>query len=89
MAKARGSLSHFREAFESGIGGNYAIKVAIDDGKNVEHFWLVDIAVDGDGFKGILNNEPGLVSNVSFGDEITAAGDQISDWICALRYSHG
>ena len=84
MAKARMTLDQFRSALESGTGENHAIKVAIHDGDDTEHFWLIDVFPVDEGFKGTLNNEPGLVSNVSFGDEINASGTDISDWMYIL-----
>jgi len=84
MANARKALNHFRTALDSGTGENHAIKVAIHDGDKTEHFWLVDVSATDEGFKGILNNEPGIVSNVSFGDEVKATGTNISDWMYLL-----
>lgn len=84
MAEARKTLSHFREALESGTGKSHAVKVAIHDGEDTEHFWLTDVSPVGEGFKGTLNNKPGIVSNVSFGDEVNATGKNISDWMYML-----
>ncbi|MEM8952516.1 MAG: DUF2314 domain-containing protein [Verrucomicrobiota bacterium] len=84
MEQARGTLGHFRDVLAANSGENHAIKVAIQDGDQIEHFWLVEVLPVGDGFKGILNNEPGLVSNVEIGDEIEAVGEDISDWLYFL-----
>ena len=84
MAEARKSLDHFRKVLDSGAGENHAVKVAIHDGEDTEHFWLIEVSPIDGGFRGTLNNEPGVVSNVSFGDEIDATSDNISDWLYLL-----
>ncbi|MEM0965383.1 MAG: DUF2314 domain-containing protein [Verrucomicrobiota bacterium] len=81
MSSARSSLDTFRSAFRDGEGELYSIKVAIRDGDNIEYFWLVDVEIQGTGFKGTLDNEPQIVSNVSFGDKVTAEGNDLSDWL--------
>ncbi|MEM1083817.1 MAG: DUF2314 domain-containing protein [Verrucomicrobiota bacterium] len=81
MANARGSIAVFQQVLASGTGENHAVKVAIEDGDDTEHFWLVDVSEIEGGFRGTLNNEPGIVSNVSLGDEVDAIGDAISDWM--------
>jgi len=45
------------------------------------NFWIVDVYYSDDKFTGTIGNEPGLVSSVSYGDEISVAKNEISDWM--------
>lgn len=81
MKNARMTLPIFSKALSNKSCENHAVKVAIKDGEDVEHFWLVDIEPSDGGYTGTLNNEPGLVSNVAIGDQIDAIGEDISDWM--------
>jgi uncharacterized protein YegJ (DUF2314 family) len=83
IAKARGALPSFWKALEHPGAGEegFALKVAIKDGKDVEHFWLLDIARDGDKLSGTINNEPEIVGNVSNGERYEFTDADISDWL--------
>jgi uncharacterized protein YegJ (DUF2314 family) len=83
ISKARASLPVFWKALEHPGPGEegFALKVAIKDGKDVEHFWLLDIARNGDKLAGTINNEPEIVGNVSNGDRYEFADADISDWL--------
>lgn len=83
IAKARAGLSTFWTAKEKpaeNVDG-FALKVRIADGGLIEHFWLVDVAKDGDGYHGTINNMPNLVKSVKLGQRFRFAEDQISDWM--------
>ena len=66
ISKARASLPQFWKALEQPGAGEegFALKVAIKDGKDVEHFWLLNVSRDGDKLSGTINNEPEIVGNV-------------------------
>ncbi len=83
IAKARASLPVFWKSFEQPGPGEegFALKVAIRDGKDVEHFWLTDVARDGGKLSGTINNEPGLVDNVENGARYEFTEAEISDWL--------
>jgi len=61
----------------------FSVKVAIEDGDQTEHLWLVPVRYENGKFIGRVNNEPQKVTTVKFGDEVTVAKDEISDWIYA------
>lgn len=61
----------------------FSVKVAINDGDQTEHLWLVPVRFENGKFIGRVNNEPQKVTTVKFGDEIRVAKDEISDWIYA------
>lgn len=83
IAKARTTISQFWKAYEHPGPGEdgFALKVAIKDGADVEHFWLIDVGRDGDKYSGTINNTPEIVSNVSEGDRFEFAAGDISDWL--------
>lgn len=83
ITKARANLPTFWKAFEHPGAGEegFALKVAIQDGDDVEHFWLMNIARDGDKLSGTINNEPGVVRNVRNGGRHAFTAAQISDWL--------
>src|SRR5690606_41884620 len=57
------------------------VKVPVADGGKVAHFWLTNIICRDGKFTGLIGNNPGVVSNLSFGDEWTVGWSQISDWM--------
>ncbi|CDX15795.1 conserved exported hypothetical protein [Mesorhizobium sp. ORS 3324] len=82
IARARSSLDDFlalSEAPPPGTG-KFKLKVMIVDGNVTEHFWVIPFKRTATGFVGILANEPELVHNVVFGQNIKFTRDDISDW---------
>ncbi|MFO7904904.1 MAG: DUF2314 domain-containing protein, partial [Pirellulaceae bacterium] len=61
----------------------FSVKVAISDGDQTEHLWLVPVRFENGRFIGRINSEPQKVETVKFGEEIGVAKDKISDWIYA------
>src|SRR5262245_21755466 len=83
VAKARTGLPAFWKSFDQPGPGeeHFALKVAVKDGEKVEHFWLVDVAREGDKIKGTIENEPGVVTNVKNGERFEFTESDISDWL--------
>lgn len=81
IARAKSEIDDFIADFKAKKSQNYSVKAPITDGEDVEHFWLTDIEFDGENFHGLIGNEPGVVSNVKFGQKWTLAKDEISDWM--------
>jgi uncharacterized protein YegJ (DUF2314 family) len=81
IARARAEVDTFIAALEAGDGTDYSVKAPVADGDNVEHFWLTDVAYRNGSFEGRIGNDPGLVTNVRFGQSWTVARDEISDWM--------
>ncbi|TIU81204.1 MAG: DUF2314 domain-containing protein, partial [Mesorhizobium sp.] len=82
IAKARSSLDDFlalSDAPPPGTG-RFKLKVMVVDGHATEHFWVIPFKRTATGFVGILANEPKLVRNVVFGQNIKFSKDDISDW---------
>ena len=81
ISLARDKVDDFIREMEMGNGDGWAVKAPIDDNGRVEHFWLTDISYADGNFKGIIGNDPGIVTNVTFGQEWIIAKGDISDWL--------
>jgi uncharacterized protein YegJ (DUF2314 family) len=81
MERARGEVDTFIAALAAGNGSEFAVKVPIEDRGKVEHFWLVDIAYRDGRFEGQIGNDPGIVTNVKFGEARSVGRAEISDWM--------
>lgn len=81
ISKAKSTVDTFIQTLKSGDGEGFAVKAPISDGKNVEHFWVTNVAYKDGKFTGKIDNEPGMVSNVKVGQEWTIAKEDISDWM--------
>ncbi len=81
IERARGEVDVFIAELENPTGVDHAVKAPVEDGGQVEHFWLTDVVYEDGRFTGRIGNDPGIVGNVSFGQEWTVAKDEISDWM--------
>jgi uncharacterized protein YegJ (DUF2314 family) len=81
IARARSEVDTFIATMTSGNGSDFAVKVPIEDGGETEHFWLTDISYGNGEFSGLIGNDPGIVSNVTFGQAMKVAKNEISDWM--------
>lgn len=83
IAKARSRLPEFWKALAQPAGGEsgFALKVAIRDGTEVEHFWLVDVSRNGERYSGTINNDPEVVHSVQSGQRYDFGEADISDWM--------
>ena len=80
--QARSRLDDFlRLAASPEVGtSDYALKVAISDGRNTEYFWVNRFTNNGDEFTGHLGNEPRLVKRYRNGERFKFDRKQIVDW---------
>jgi uncharacterized protein YegJ (DUF2314 family) len=83
MEKARKSVEEFIKVFQTRQKGqsDFGVKVAIRDGKKVEHFWVQISKFDGKQFEGAISNDPTLVKTVKSGDPIKIPKEKIGDWM--------
>ncbi len=83
IAKARSTLPEFWSAVEAGKPNesDFALKVMIVDGGEVEHFWLTEVAKSGTGYVGTISNDPNAVRNVTAGQRYEFNEAEISDWL--------
>jgi uncharacterized protein YegJ (DUF2314 family) len=81
IARARSEVDTFIAVLENRSGSDFAVKVPIEDKGKTEHFWLTDVSHRDGKFTGQIGNDPGLVTNVKFGQTITVTKGEISDWL--------
>ena len=83
FAKAAATLDEFlaKAAAPQAGTSNYALKVAISDGRDTEYFWVSDFSNEGDRFSGTLKNEPRVVKKYKSGERIQFSKAQITDWM--------
>ena len=58
-----------------------SVKVAIQDAKGTEHFWLDNVSFRDQAFHGSIANTPGTVKSVRFGQRVKVNKNEISDWM--------
>ncbi|MCL4164368.1 UNVERIFIED_CONTAM: hypothetical protein GTU68_028734 [Idotea baltica] len=80
IAKAKSEVDQFIAELEKPSGSNYSVKAPISDSGETEHFWLTDISYKNGVFYGKIGNDPGLVTNVNFGQPWEIKKEDISDW---------
>lgn len=83
QAKARDSLGEFWKHFilPGGNEAGFALKMAISDGRMVEHFWCNEIVGGSSGATCRIDNEPKDVHAVRMGERIPVDPALISDWM--------
>ena len=83
IKEARSTVDDFVQALrgESPGTSSHSVKVAVKDGENVEHFWLVDVKYDGQKFTGKIDNSPQIVKNITEGQVYDVAKGDIADWM--------
>lgn len=62
-------------------GKHHSVKVPIKEDGVVEHFWLVDVAYSEGKFQGTINNDPGVISGVTLGQNWEVGKFEIVDWM--------
>lgn len=83
IAEARATVDNFIQAISNPKPNqtSFSVKVGIVEGDQTEYLWLVPVRFENGKFIGRVNNEPFMVTTVKFGDEVTVAKDEISDWL--------
>lgn len=79
--RARREVDSFVAELSAPTGQSHAVKAPIEDNGQTEHFWLIDVTYSGGKFKGTINNDPGIVSNVTIGQSWELGKEEISDWM--------
>jgi uncharacterized protein YegJ (DUF2314 family) len=81
IAKARSEVGKFLTEMEAKNGESFSVKAPVNDNGKVEHFWLTDITYANGEFEGVIGNDPGIVTNVKFGQKWKIKKEEISDWM--------
>lgn len=64
---ARKETDQFIEVMNKKDADTFAVKAPITDRGETEHFWLTDVTYSNGMFIGIISNDPGIVTNVEYG----------------------
>ncbi|MEM1037210.1 MAG: DUF2314 domain-containing protein [Pseudomonadota bacterium] len=84
VAEARATFPHFlkMQASKQPHLDNFAAKVALPtNDKSFEHIWVLDVKASGDGYTGVLNNDPyNLAGGLKIGDRVSFTLDRLTDW---------
>lgn len=66
---ARRTVAKFIAALKSpkSSQAGFSVKMRVDDGDAVEHFWLSQVSFDGTVFHGVIENDPEIVTKCSCG----------------------
>lgn len=81
IARARSEIEFFIGELSKPTGTNYSVKAPIEEGGKTEHFWLTEVSLQNNEFKGTIGNEPGIVGNVKMGQSWMIKKTAISDWM--------
>lgn len=87
IAQARATLDEFLRIKANPPAGasDFKIKVQITDAHGSEHMWVTPFELSGQGFSGVLANEPEYVTSVKNGQTIRFSREDVSDWGYALN----
>lgn len=86
MQKARDTLPVFRKYLSHPPAGvtSLQLKVALRQGDEVEHVWLADLSIKGEGFSGTIANQVEFIPSYQKGQRITVQPGSVSDWMVVL-----
>lgn len=81
IARARRETDAFLKVLAARDADSFSVKAPITDKNGTEHFWITDVTFENGVFTGRVGNEPGIVRNVSMGQEWKIKKEEISDWM--------
>jgi uncharacterized protein YegJ (DUF2314 family) len=83
VTKAVASFDDFLARFRSPQPGdtNFCVKVRIIDGNRYEDFWIKNPKLEAEPYSGMIANEPGTVTNVTFKQDYAFFRTNIVDWM--------
>lgn len=80
-AEARATLDEFLARLDDGrLDETAMLKVGFPGTRGRENIWVGAVRRQGDGFAGILTNQPVMMPGYNRGDEVTFSEDMVSDW---------
>ncbi len=79
--EGRATLPRFYQLMEAQTPGTYSIKFPLSGGGVSEHVWVQLTGIEGTNFKGLIANEPALVSGHTLGDPVVVPLSEVSDWM--------
>lgn len=80
--EARGRWDEFVIAWEKRTPDqHFAVKLAFEDGKRVEHMWVTVEDVSSSRVTGVLDNDPTQVRNIKIGARVDRDAAEVEDWL--------
>lgn len=89
MERARLSLDEFDSRIRQPPSRqqDIGLKGRFEQHGTVEHMWISEVRIASDGYHGILQNEPQIVTGLKMGDAVVVPRDRVSDWY-AIEEGH-
>ncbi len=81
QATARQTWPQFVAAFEAQQGSDFAVKVPLGTGEDVEFIWVLVEAIENDRIFGRLANAPVFLKDLEEGDYVQADVADLNDWV--------
>jgi uncharacterized protein YegJ (DUF2314 family) len=92
--QAQATLNDFLKIVAAGEPNNQymSLRVSITEGKRKEFLWISPFQTEGDGFKGVINNDPSKLKGVRVGQIWHFKRKDVVDWMytdTSKRMMHG
>ncbi len=83
ISKAQSTLTNFIAALASPQPNQkyFLVKGKFPSGNTIEHIWVADVTFDGKVFRGVIANDPEILSGLSFKQHVEVQPIQVSDWM--------
>jgi uncharacterized protein YegJ (DUF2314 family) len=83
MEQARASLPKFEERLANPPASQsyIALKGRFEEDGTVEHMWIGDVAVSGEGYRGKLGNNPVYLKKIQMDQSVLVKRTDVSDWL--------
>jgi uncharacterized protein YegJ (DUF2314 family) len=83
MERARSTLGDYDSRHEDPPASQsyLGIKVRFEADDAIEHMWVDEVEITGDGYRGRLANEPMQITSLKAGDPVTFTRPEVSDWM--------
>lgn len=81
IAKAKSTLAKVTRRFLNGELENFTVKVKVEDGESVEHFWISNTVYSEGFYSGTIEEEARVVSTIQKGQSYRATKEDVTDWM--------
>ena len=83
LAKGKASLPQFVTALKENKSSRrkFAVYARFVENEKVEFLWIDPVVLEGANFRGIVANEPEMLTKIKAGDRIVVPAADVSDWM--------
>jgi uncharacterized protein YegJ (DUF2314 family) len=87
IVEARRTVGEFLRAYRARAADqrDFRVKILVADKGLVEQFWVAVQSATEESFTGTIGNNPGDITSIKYGDRVTVAAREISDWMYVER----